>query len=683
MLVDPPSLKVISSCCALSDVLDEGIELIEVLTKRREPLRSKNVLCILSNDKYLDILFKDFIPGKENYLGVFLMFNCHMKDDKILRKIAQNIDFNKILGCVELFLNFVPFESNIFFTQIHSINSLYTNNNLNDYINSVTSKIISLCNVLNLLPNIYYYASGTSSTTSTTNSTTTNTNTNTTNTNTNTNTNSINKTIKMLCKKLKEKLNETLRGKNMKNCDLIIFDRSIDFTPLFIHEYSYQAFVYDLLNIPYCSQDTIERMDQMDGVSGASGRMSGSGNRMDGMNKVNRMDNCYEYIVVGMDNREKRIALLDSELDILWCKYRHMHIQEVNTLVLNEIDKFKKSGTGKMNMLEQIRNLPNLQYLIEKYWAHLNLTNECFEVVQRYNLIKINELEQIMSTSLDNNKKHISHTKIFDKLVEILGKYEKNQRINSFQLKQGPDKKLLLQSRDGGSGVGGVGGKGEGVGVGGGKSGTVGASTVTEEDKIRLLMIYLCNYNIGMNGLKEILKEIRLDDKSVQILQKIIQSLPIIKSNDGKIIHQLTNDMINYYKKLNTEYDSSRYISYLIYTVQQYIKHFHHENILSYDGRGGGGSDGISGKGNEGTSLGGAVGASTVMDKKILELKTFDVLIEKEEIDDRRKLIIYVLGGITFSECREIYKIINKKNIDVYFGGDEIIIPSQFLNYFH
>ncbi|EAN30843.1 Sec1 family protein [Theileria parva strain Muguga] len=642
MLVDPMSLKIVSSCCQLSDVLDEGVDLVEVLTKRREPLKSKNVLCILSDLGYLDLLLKDFTPGKEHYMGVFIMFNCHLRDDSALRKIAQNMSFEKVLGCVELFLNFVPFESNIFYSQISSLQSLYGGSCYDSYVSTVSSKIVSLCNVLNLTPSISFHDANS-------------------------------QVIKLICHSVTQLISETIRGKsNLKPCDLIVFDRSTDFTPVFIHEFTYQALVYDLLNIPYstvrgqgnCFQGTNSPLDSQRSQNSNDNTTDTTGERV---------DNCYEFKVVGSDRVERRVALLDAELDVLWAKYRHMHIQEVNTLVLSEIDKFKKTPGGKaQSMLEQMRNLPNLQYLIEKYWAHLNLTNECFNQVQKRDLIRLSELEQTIATSLDSKMKSTTHAKLFDKLVSILNQSNNSSNMNqSYQLSRGPDKKLMLQNNF--------------------KFGNVEDVSETPsllpDDKVRLILLYLCNYNVGVGGLKELLKVIQLDYKAVELLQRVLKSLPIMNNGSGKPVHKLANDgIINYYKKLSVEYDSSRFVSHLTYTLDQYLKHdFHHEHITPYNTHNinSGNTVNSGNSGNIGNTVNNSNSGNRVKGVR-MELSTFDVLLEREEgaDDGRRRVLVYVLGGVTFSECREIYKIMNKRHVEIYFGGDEIVIPAQLLQTF-
>lgn len=46
---------------------------------------------------------------------------------------------------------------------------------------------------------------------------------------------------------------------------------------------------------------------------------------------------------------------------------------------------------------------------------------------------------------------------------------------------------------------------------------------------------------------------------------------------------------------------------------------------------------------------------------------------------EKRKIIIFVVGGITYSEMRVAYELSKKTNTTVILGSDEILTPSSFL----
>ncbi|BAM41465.1 uncharacterized protein TOT_030000727 [Theileria orientalis strain Shintoku] len=633
MLVDPKSLKVISSCCSVSDLLDEGVDLVELLTKKREPLKGKYVLCMLSDDfSYLDLLLKDFARGKERYMGVFIMFNCHLKDDSVLKKIAAQMDFDKVLGCFELHMNFVTFESNVFFTQNYYFKDLYnmlasqstyaglnsgrqapndggrTSASLQEYVDKVASRVASVCSVLNVQPKVSFYKTKYGVT-------------------------------GMVASAVERLLITTLDAKASTNSELIIFDRSVDFSPLFIHEYTYQAFIYDLVQIDYCTYQDEQAEPQLDRAGSSLKRSP----RMD------KFDNCFKYKLITASNKDEvKEALLDPEQDFLYKEYMHLHIQQVNAKVSEEINKISddttsqgKSDSSMQNTLDLVRRLPNYQYTFDKCWAHLRLSERCFKYVESRQLVKVGVVEQMIATNMDSSGKHVSHSKCLEKLQEAL------------------------------------------------------AEPLDDNDKVRLILLYLTNYtNLTRAHLSKL--TLRLSPRALSVLNNVLSRLPVTslssgdpanagetdywaqeqshsdsrskdrdkddKSKDSKVVHRIEKgELYNYYKKVHSEYELSRYLSEIIFVLLQYVNHhFSHPLIQS-------------------ATQGPPPGEKK--HKNHDNLESFNMLL-KSGHEERKKLIVYVLGGISFSECREIYRLCERKNVDVYLGGDEILIPSKLMEEF-
>ncbi|UKK01498.2 hypothetical protein MACK_002313 [Theileria orientalis] len=631
MLVDPKSLKVISSCCSVSDLLDEGVDLVELLTKKREPLKGKYVLCMLSDDfSYLDLLLKDFVRGKERYMGVFIMFNCHLKDDSVLKKIAAQMDFDKVLGCFELHMNFVTFESNVFFTQNYYFKDLYNmlasqstyaglnsprhglNNggrasgSLQEYVDKVASRVASVCSVLNVQPKVSFYKTKYGVT-------------------------------GMVASSVERLLSKTLDGNASTNSELIIFDRSVDFSPLFIHEYTYQAFIYDLVQIDYCTYQDDELQPQLDRSASKFKRSS----------SMDKFDNCFKYKLITASNKDEvKEALLDPELDFLYKEYMHLHIQQVNTRVSEEISKISddtanqtKNDSSMQNTLELVRKLPNYQYTFDKCWAHLRLSERCFKYVESRQLVKVGMVEQMIATNMDSSGKHVSHSKCLEKLQEAL------------------------------------------------------AEPLEDNDKVRLILLYLTNYN-NLTRAHVSKLTTRLSPRALNLLNNILSRVPVTnlssgdqanggetdywaqeqhqmeakgkdkddKNKDSKVVHRIEKgELYNYYKKVHSEYELSRYLSEIIFVLLQYVNHHYSHPLI------------------QSTTQGEPSGEKK--QKKHDNLESFNMLF-KSSHEERKKLIVYVLGGISFSECREIYRLCDRKNVDVYLGGDEILIPSKLMEEF-
>lgn len=213
---------------------------------------------------------------------------------------------------------------------------------------------------------------------------------------------------------------------SLRNTTLLIVDRSLDpLTPL-MHEFTFQAMVNDLLKVtgseiahltqvavaktPHdspsstlTSQSRAELQKQL-----AEARKGGPVNtaNLNGPSKSTDAD-------------EGEVVL--SEDDALWIEYRHKHIGEVMVGVNRKLKEFassnkmaqyqhlqhslaSKNGTGKdsvKDVLRAVQEMPEYKAAMRRFTKHVALSQECLDKFKQRSLQIIGELEQCLATNTD------------------------------------------------------------------------------------------------------------------------------------------------------------------------------------------------------------------------------------------------------------------------------------------
>lgn len=152
---------------------------------------------------------------------------------------------------------------------------------------------------------------------------------------------------------------------------MIVLDRTIDPIAPFLHEFTYQAMMADLL--------TIEEIPA--GLK-------------------------YEYEYTQEDGTTQNQEVTLTEQDSVYTMYRHEHIAVLTEKLTNDFNKFmaenKMSTTGGSttignlnDMKNIISNLPQFQEMKAKYSAHMTIANDCMLDFKEQNLENIGMLEQV------------------------------------------------------------------------------------------------------------------------------------------------------------------------------------------------------------------------------------------------------------------------------------------------
>ncbi|CAO3693040.1 unnamed protein product [Rhizopus stolonifer] len=325
---------------------------------------------------------------------------------------------------------------------------------------------------------------------------------------------------------------------------------------------------------------------------------------------------------------------LDEE-DSVYKSVRHMHIAQCTDYLVEKFNEFlseNKAAVGDRGteprsaaknlkeMKDMLSNLPQFQDMKAKYSAHLSIAQECMSFFEKQKLNLVGNLEQNMATA-ETADGETPKTIVLD-MVPLLAD-----------------------------------------------------SCTSPVDKARLLMLYIIWKEGGVfeDDKRKLMEHAQLPSK----LRDAINNLSFLgvkltrtrgqeKSSSVKKRRDRKRD-----REEEQPYELSRYVPVLKKVMESHLNNNLDENQFGFTKQ----SD------KDPVEEGGAPSASGVS----LRTTKTNWAKKSNSIHGSRstsgaKLIVFVIGGATYSEIRSVYELAQVYQRDVFIGTTEILRPSAFVN---
>jgi syntaxin-binding protein 1 len=372
LVTDSEATRVLSSVMTMYDVMENRISLVEKLEINRQPFKELDVVYIVAaSEASVKLICRDFqdeSSAKYSDVHIFFLEPVPQRIMGMLENCPVLID--RLTTLKEINVNFIAAEQSTFhFDSPHSLNAMYGAYPEVDHTDRMARQLASLCVTCQEHPSIRYL--GTS------------------------------KFAKEVATKLhqyiseyKRQSNTAMRGDHSSGKErgqILILDRSYDILTPLMHEYTYQTMANDLLSIT------------------------------DGIVEIAKED------AKGRKGNQK--CLLNDQ-DNLWVELRHQHIakviETVKARLSDIIDNNKGASLAARNdmnisdMAAAVKALPEYRQIITKLSQHVNLAQQCMGAFSSEGLLELSQLEQTITTGVDEDGKQVKPSAFFPQLCNCL-----------------------------------------------------------------------------------------------------------------------------------------------------------------------------------------------------------------------------------------------------------------------
>lgn len=411
-----------------------------------------------------------------------------------------------------------------------------------------------------------------------------------------------------------KKSSSPLLDKEAGKITVLILDRSIDATTPLLHDFYYQPMLYDLLDI----KNNICEYEVEEDLK----------TEPEEEEKLIQGQKIKKKIVM-----TKKVQL--SEEDEIFSNYRYKHIAEVLEGIPKEFQKFVETNSnaqfhqGAFNsdldvekMAEIVRAMPQYQQILNKYVLHMKLIERCYKIFENRDLKEVGEIEQSLATGIDDEGHQTNSHKL---LKSILKKLES---VNVFEL-----------------------------------------------DKLRLALIAVICLDMVQKDKDKMMERFSFDLK--KIFQKLIWlGIDVSKNSEaekkGRTTKRISEDIRKMAKsKLSTAtLDLCRYTGILENFMPIVLQELSKGNDLALPNF-------------EKISINEQKQETSVSNlSKSIRVNTNEIALKEVDYEEKnkeaQKLIVFVTGGLSFSEIRAIRNL-KSPNVFLILGSTSLINARDYI----